>query len=222
MTIETFEVEGFIPALHAMRNPMDSWLKSDSKMIEPEDFLTSDIDYIIGPRDMELSQKLQKAGPEHAKHLRMIQVWADIDAPRYWWNEFDTYRNGVEKLSCSTMHTITKKSFTAESFEHDDNEMGLTAAKLNANEMNTWREIYMHAAEDPEEQKEIWRMMIQNLPQSFLQRRTVMMSYAALRNIVRQRAGHKLKEWAKFIDWVHTLPYADQLIFDKPGDSNAV
>lgn len=210
MKIETLEVAGIAPALKAMRNPLDSWAKSDSCYSEDTD------EYEIGPLDMDLSERLQKAGPEHAKHLRMIQVWADISAPRYWWQEADTYRSGVEKLSCSTMHTITKKEFTIDDFEHDDNYMSTLSAGLNASEMENWREMWLSLSDDPEKQKEVWRTLIQNLPQSYIQKRTVMMSYAALRNIVRQRKGHKLKEWKQFIDWAYTLPYAPKLIFDKP------
>jgi len=210
MKIETLEVAGLAPALKAMRNPLDSWAKSDSGYSEDTD------EYEIGPLDMDLSERLQKAGPEHAKHLRMIQVWADISAPRYWWQEADTYRSGVEKLSCSTMHTITKKKFTPDDFEHDDNYMSTLSAGLNASEMENWREMWLSLSDDLEKQKEVWRTLIQNLPQSYIQKRTVMMSYAALRNIVRQRKGHKLKEWKQFIDWAYTLPYAPKLIFDKP------
>lgn len=210
MKIETLEVAGIAPALKAMRNPLDSWAKSDSGYSEDT------TEYEIGPLDMGLSERLQKAGPEHAKHLRMIQVWADISAPRYWFVEYDTYRAGVEKLSCSTMHTITKKEFTIDDFEHDDNYMSTLSAGLNASEMENWREMWLSLSDDPEKQKEVWRTLIQNLPQSYIQKRTVMMSYAALRNIVRQRKGHKLKEWKQFIDWAYTLPYAPKLIFDKP------
>ncbi len=210
MKLTTLSCAGFYEAIHAMRNPMDSWDRSDSG------YVGESHDYCIGSDDMNLSQRLQKAGPEHAKHLRMIQVWADIEAPRYWWTEFDTYRNGVEKLSCSTMHTITKKKFTPDDFEHDNNHISSKAAELNAAEMNSWRDSWIDQKDDPEMQKETWRSLIQNLPQSYIQRRTVMISYAALRNIVRQRTGHKLKEWAQFIDWVNTLPYARELIFDKP------
>ena len=210
MKIETLEVAGFAPAMKAMRNPLDSWARSDSGLHEDSG------EYWIGPQDMSLSERLQKAGPEHAKHLRLIQVWADIKAPRYWWTEFDTYRAGVEKLSCSTMHTITKKEFSIDDFEHDDNPLSSGSAELNASELNSWRDMWLESTGYPDHQKDVWRTLIQNLPQSYIQGRTVMMSYAALRNIVRQRAGHKLKEWQQFIDWVYTLPYARELIFDKP------
>ena len=149
----------------------------------------------------------------------MIMVWVDITAPRYWWIEADTYRNGVEKVSCSTMHKLTSREITLEDFEHDPNAYSDNAARACVAYVEEMRTAYL-AAEDPEQKKEIWRTLIQNLPQSYLQKRTVMLSYAALRNIVRQRAGHKLKEWHQFIDWVHTLPYADDLIFDKEEVTN--
>lgn len=214
MDIKTLMVEGFEPAIHAMRNPMDSWSKSDSRWAE---YCVGDVGYgprfEVGQKDMELSVKLQKAGPEHCKHLRMIIVWADIKAPRYWWNEFDTYRNGVEKVSCSTMHKLMARPLTKEDFENDclnDNFLDDIIKDLNGS-MEAWR-----LCKDEDHKKEIWRGIIQALPQSYLQQRTVMMSYAALRNIVRQREGHKLKEWNKFIDWVHELPES-WMIFDDVG-----
>ena len=214
MTIQTLLTAGVEQAIHAMRNPMDSWDYSDSDWEEGVVSLYPDFaKYIVGPKDKDLSERLQKAGPEHAKHLRMIMVWADIVAPRYWWTEFDTYRAGVEKLSCSTMHTITKRAFDTSDFQQDDTELSQNAAILNATMMDMWREMYLDAKDDPAKQKEIWRCLIQNLPQSYLQRRTVMMSYAALRNIVKQRKGHKLDEWKYFIDWARTLPDS-WMIFD--------
>ena len=147
-------------------------------------------------------------------------VWVDITAPRYWWVEADTYRNGVEKISCSTMHKLTSREITIDDFEYDDNDGSRKAAQSSAVFVEMLRQDYL-STDDPDEKKEAWRTLIQNLPQSYLQKRTVMFSYAALRNIVRQRANHKLNEWHKFIDWVHTLPYADELIFDKEESSNA-
>ena len=211
MNIKTLMIEGFEAAIHAMRNPMDSWDKSDSRLAE---YAVGDMSYgpiyEIGPKDTELSMKLQKAGPEHCKHLRMVIVWADIKAPRYWWTEFDTYRNGVEKVSCSTMHKLMARPLETTDFEHDSvNEHYLeeTIKDLNGS-IESW-----HLCKNEEHKKEIWRGIIQALPQSYLQQRTVMMSYAALRNIVRQRQGHKLKEWHEFIDWAHDLPKS-WMIFD--------
>lgn len=192
MKIQTLEVSGFHPALHGMRNPMDSWSKSDSFADE------------IGEADKDLSMRLQKAGPEHCKHLRMIMVWADITAPRYWWMEFDTYRAGVEKVSCSTMHKLMSREVTIDDFEHDElYEETFTKEIVDA--INHCVRAYKIEA-DPEVKKHIFRSAVQFLPQSYLQKRTVMMSYAALRNIYRQRKGHKLPEWQAFRDWVESLP----------------
>lgn len=197
MKITTLDTAGFAPAIRAMRNPMDSWSKSDSKQIQSLDF------YNIGDADKNLSLKLQKAGPEHCKHLRMIVVWADIEAPRYWWNEFDTYRTGVEKVSCSTMHRLMARPLTGDDFEIDDRAS--IGPRVTIEYLNNLMKEYKNE-EDPDEKKAIWRHIIQNLPQSYIQKRTVMMSYAALRSIYRQREGHKLIEWQTFREWVETLP----------------
>lgn len=190
MEIKTLQVDGFGPAIHAMRNPMDSWEKSDS------------VKGRVGEKDKELSIRLQKAGPEHSKHLRLIVCWASVLAPRYFWAEFDTYRFGVEKVSCSTMHRLMARPLTMDDFENDC-QPSLTARVVE--DLNKCMVLYKQA-EDPDAKKMIWRGIIQALPQSYLQRRTVMMSYAALRNIYRQREGHKLKEWQQFREWAETLP----------------
>lgn len=216
MNIETLEVSGFRPALRAMRNPMDSWDKSDTSFAVGS-FRTVDgckvntctdqaQDMCVGKADKDLSLRLQKAGPEHCKHLRMIMVWADITAPRYWWTEFDTYRNGVEKVSCSTMHKLTARPLTMDDFEHDSllDEVLEKFIELANNSIKISKGLLTNASD--EHKKEVWRGLIQGLPQSYLQKRTVMISYAALRNIYRQREGHKLKEWQQFREWVESLP----------------
>ena len=197
MKIQLLDYAGILPAMTAMRNPMNSWIKNDTQV----DFKAMRIK--VGSADKALSEKLQKAGPEHAKHLRMIIVWADISAPRYWWMEFDTYRYGVEKVSCSTMHRLMSRELTTDDFETD--------AKHSYALLSTVHEINMrignyHSEEDPDAKKAIWREIIQILPQSYIQKRTVMMSYAALRNIYRQRECHKLKEWQEFREWCESLP----------------
>lgn len=200
MIIETLEVAGFRPAIKAMRNPMDSWLKSDSEWSVPQSISGR---LQIGEKDRELSARLQKAGPEHCKHLRMIVVWADISAPRYWWTEADTYRHGVEKVSCSTMHRLMARELGIADFECDAAnlfELADTVEYLNG-EIESYR-----TEADPEIKKDIWRGIIQALPQSYIQKRTVMFSYAALRTIYRQREGHKLVEWQQFREWIETLP----------------
>lgn len=185
-------MSGFIPALIAMRAPMNSWDRGDSS---PPDS--------VGEKDKELSLKLQHAGPEHCKHLRMIQVWAEIAAPREWLIQMDTYRYGVEKVSCSTMHKLTARPLTEDDFEHD--AMNEKYFRYMLDSINGSMTAYQLET-DPERKKEIWRGIIEALPQSYIQKRYYMFSYAALRNIVRQREGHKLKEWETFIDWCRTLP----------------
>lgn len=201
MIIETKDVQGFEAAIKGMRNPLNSWKYSDSKWLYHDD--DSKLLYEIGKNDKDLSIRLQKAGPEHCKHLRMIYVWADITAPRYWWNEADTYRFGVDKVSCSTMHKLMSRKLIEDDFEVDNKES--KGFKVILQYMNDLMDEYLDE-EDMDEQKAIWRHIIQMLPQSYLQKRTVCMSYAALRNIIRQRSGHKLKEWQVFIDWARTLP----------------
>lgn len=201
MEIKILEVAGIASAIKAMRNPMDSWGKSDSVIGK------------VGKADKELSMKLAKAGTEHCKHLRMVMVWADITAPRYWWMEFDTYRIGVEKVSCSTMHRLMARHIEVDDFEHDcilrDDMLSLLF------NLNRTMDLYK-AQIDEAEKKKLWREIIQNLPQSYLQKRTVMMSYAALRGMYRQRKGHKLQEWQKFREWVETLPESWMITDEEP------
>ena len=193
MKIETLETAGILPAIRAMRNPLNSWDKSDSEGFP----------LMVGEADKALSMKLAAAGDEHAKHLRMIMVWADITAPREWFIQLDTYRIGVEKVSCSTMHTLMKRHLTDDDFECDcipEPYMDRMLQSINAG-MDLWR-----MTTDVEEKKKVWRGIIEMLPQSFLQKRTYMFSYAALRNIYLQRKGHKLKEWEAFREWCRSLP----------------
>ena len=199
MKIETLEVCGIKSALHAMRNPMDSWAKSDTVV----EYRASGTVVYVGSTDRDLSLRLQKAGPEHCKHLRMIMAYADITAPRYWWTEFDTYRNGVEKVSCSTMHKLMARPLTLDDFEHDAPTSVWFEGLINY--LNSLMEDYKEEKDHVLKQL-TWKKIIQTLPQSYIQKRTVMMSYAALRNIYRQREGHKLSEWHVFRDWVESLP----------------
>lgn len=186
MIIMTMNVNGFQDAMLAMRNPYKSWENGDTDGRN------------VGKRDMELSKKLASAGPEHAKHLRMITCTAQIIAPRFWWQQMDTYRIGVEKVSTSTMHTIMKESLRQEDFSDPllpgvlDMLNGLIAQYGNE--------------PDKDVKAKLFRKVVANLPQSYMQERTVMFSYAALRNIYRQRKGHKLEEWAIFLKFVENLP----------------
>lgn len=190
---------------------MQSWSKSDSVWeLEKEGNLVKE-NFVMGEKDKELSLKLQKAGPEHCKHVRMVQVWAEINAPREWLIQLDTYRIGVEKVSTSTMHTLMKRPLTIEDFEHDC--INDDYLKYVLDSINTSMEAYRYE-QDPVYKEQIWRSIIEALPQSYIQKRIYMFSYGALRNIVRQRKGHKLREWETFIDWAKTLPYS-WMIFDE-------
>ena len=201
MKVETLRVAGIEEAVHAMRNPMNSWGKNDTKDN-------------VGPNDRTLSERLQKAGPEHCKHLRMINVWADIEAPRFWEIELDTYRIGVEKVSCSTMHKLLSRHLELSDFVYSSNNTMVVDTLIDTiDAINSMMDLYK-SIDNEEKKKFIWRGIIELLPQSYIQKRTYMFSYAALRNIVRQRKGHKLYEWKQFIDWVHTLPES-WMIFDE-------
>lgn len=198
--LKTLEVDGIGPAIHAMRNPFDSWSMSDTRQ------------GLVGEKDRELSERLSKAGTEHCKHLRLCLAWVEIWAPLYWWKEFDTYRAGVEKLSCSTMHTITKKEFSLDDFSCEHLEKcALNSLKSTIKTLNGYRDYYLEE-QDPEKKKGHWWQIIQLLPSSYNQRRTVMLSYAALRQICKQRDGHKLDEWRDFIGWAAGLPESWMII----------
>ncbi len=214
INIETKKVEGPEPAITAMRNPFDSWGLSDSTpscepwIDEDEDENGESVfrempgaDFVLGEEDRKLSRFLSRLGPSHCKHLRQIQVWADITAPLYWWKEFDTYRFGCEKISCSTMHTIHKYEFTPELFACDCCEKQITELCKILNEL---RSAFLTT-----KNRTFWRAMIQLLPESFLQKRSVMMSYEALRNMYINRKGHRLTEWHRFREWVESLPYSE-------------
>lgn len=204
MKIQTLETAGIPSALHAMRNPMDSWSKTDSAFTSCAYIDSLNKKFIVGETDKDLSMRLQKAGPEHCKHLRMIMVWADITAPLYWWKQFDCYRAGVEKVSCSTMHKLMSREVTIDDFEHDELIEHIFENRI-LEPINMAIRTYSKE-KNPETKAQIFRGVVQYLPESYLQKRTVMMSYAALRNIYRQRKGHKLPEWQAFRDWVESLP----------------
>ena len=200
--IENVVVVGFEQAFRGMRNPMNSWDKSDSEFKYDEN---DDLYFDLGDKDIELAKKLNKGGSVHAKYRRMIVVYCDIVAPLYWWKEFDTYRMGVEKNSCSTMHKIHSKEFTLDDFSHEHLE-GLSIAflQITVDQMNACRELFIKT-----KGKHYWRQMIQLLPSSYNQRRTVMMSYEALANMYKWRKDHKLDEWREFCNWVEKLPYSE-------------
>lgn len=215
---ENTEVMGWEAAIRGMRNPMNSWEKSDSGWspdwpIDNYIFIDADIDsYLelaIGPNDQKLMTALRNAGTDHRKFMRMITVYADIIAPLYWWKEFDTYKVGTVANSCSTMHKIAEKEFTLEDFssEHLENSW-LVHLKETIKLLNEARDAYHWCNTDAK--KEWWWQMIQLLPSSYNQKRTVMLNYEVLANIYKSRNNHKLDEWSVgFMDWIKSLPYSE-------------
>ena len=205
--IENIEVIGWEHAIRGMRNPMNSWDRSDSEF--HKDWIEEDLR--VGPNDYKLMKQLANGGPIHAKYRRMITVYCDILAPLYWWKEFDTYKVGTVANSCSTMHKIAAKEFTLEDFncEHLFNEpeneyFGRNAFSSLIDELNKARNLYLETKD-----KKYWWQMIQLLPSSYNQRRTVMLNYEVLANIYRYRKDHKLDEWRDFCQWITTLPYSE-------------
>lgn len=257
LKIENTKVYGFEEAIRGMRNPLNSWQKSDSwfssfggqnyhkitgeccDMFDLFDLDELIQDHILGPNDKDLMRRLASAGKDHAKYRRMIVVYADLIAPLYWWKEYDTYKVGTVANSCSTMHKIQAKEFTLEDFSHEhllsaddidrdpdsgaipdamklDNIPTLAAVLVDGSEayytpygflamtcdvLNHFRELYLETKD-----KRYWWQMIQLLPSSYNQRRTVMLNYEVLANIYQARKAHKLDEWHTFCDWVEGLP----------------
>lgn len=188
-------VVGLDVAMHAMRNPMDSWSLGDTTKADDK---TS-----VGIMDMALSSRLIQAGPSHRKHLRFIIAYAEIIAPRYWWMEFNTHRAGMEMLSCSTMHTLTRRNLAESDFSRPVPFWLLE----HLNHLISWYKKEL----DPDVKQNVWRELINTLPQGYMQRRTVMMSYECLRNMYALRKDHKLQEWRDFCEWVETLPYSGMI-----------
>ncbi len=208
-------VYGFEEAIRAMRNPLESWEKSDSgDVLLNEDDVSfgyvPNTEYQIGKNDLKLMQSLVKAGSDHRKFLRQIAVWVDITAPRFWFTEFDTYKIGTTANSTSTMHTIHKKEFTIDDFElssETTEECDYLIAEI-LERLNFLRLWYLDKKD-----KRYWRAMIELLPQSYKNTRTVSLNYEVILNMYHQRKNHKLTEWSKdFVEWVQTLPYAEELI----------
>jgi len=224
MKFENTEVFNFEGALRGMRNPKDSWNKSDSGVCKIQvcsntcpyslkcDFTKG---FIIGENDMKLAQSLIKAGKEHRKFLRQIFICVDITAPRYWWSEFDTYAIGVTKNSCSTMHKLNAYPITIDMFEIDD---GLNAIDETFDDESLYSLINtlekLRSKYNETKDFKYIRAMKQRLPESFLQKRTVTMNYENIYEFARQRSPHRLSEWFKdTIDWIKTLPYTEDLLF---------
>ena len=216
--IEHWETYGWRAAIRGMRNPKNSWEKSDSQFdrevknyFDEDDVPCIDISqFLIGPNDLELMVKLCNAGTDHGKFMRMITVTADITAPLYWWKEYDTYKVGTVANSCSTMHKIADKEFTLDDFSHEQMHDAFRAdlqrlVKL----LNIARKKFLETGD-----KRFWWDMIQLLPSSYNQRRTVQLNYAVLRNMYHARKGHKLDEWRNFCAWMETLPYSRLITWD--------
>lgn len=227
--IENTDVMGWEAAIRGMRNPMNSWEKSDSGVCATHgpahcadcvytDCHADDVEigtkYILGSNDLDLMTRLRNAGTDHRKFMRMITVYVDITAPLYWWKEFDTYKVGTVANSCSTMHKIVAKKFTLEDFSHehllgpDDLNWGdtvpLVTLECVISALNVYRQKYLETQD-----KTYWWQMIQLLPSSYNQRRTVMLNYEVLANIYKSRCNHKLDEWRELCTWIEGLPYSE-------------
>lgn len=229
MQFEKTDVWGFEHAIRGMRNPLESWDKSDSKyksFIDPlgghmDSFYTK---FVIGKKDLELMQKLIRAGSEHRKFMRQIMVSVDITAPLYWWKEFDTYKVGTVANSTSTMHKLASTPITKDCFEMGDFEQvtfsrDCVGVDIMLSTQNSWngiladlealRQKYLETKD-----KRYWKELIRLLPESWLQTRTITMNYENVLNMINHRSHHKLTEWSvDFICWARTLPYAQELLF---------
>lgn len=251
LKIESTEVMGWEAAIRGMRNPMNSWEKSDSRFGcgNGNEYFCDNCSssfhctslkktYNIGPNDLDLMTRLRNAGTDHRKFMRMITVYLDITAPLYWWKEFDTYKVGTVTNSCSTMHKIADKEFTLADFscEHLDREpyhhnwiesvivdeditsphkvwmTPFDVLRCTIEMLNAYRENYLETKD-----KQDWWQMIQLLPSSYNQRRTVMLNYEVLANIYKSRRNHKLDEWHTFCDWIESLPYSELITGEKKG-----
>ena len=227
----TPSAEQWRAAIMGARNPMNSWQKSDSA--ECRDFHCSEVrcpfdfngdgncydgikpdDFIIGPNDLSLLKRLCSAGTDHRKFMRMLPVMVTITAPLYWWKEFSTYKVGTVANSCSTMHKIAAKEFTLEDFSHEHlKEGGLYILNSTIDMLNKYRLDYLNPeAETLGVKKDYWWQMIQLLPSSYNQKRTVMCNYETLTNIYKSRKNHKLDCWLSFCSWIKKLPYSELII----------
>lgn len=237
--IENVEVFGWEAAIRGMRNPFNSWNNSDSHYCcgpdwthegngcERCEYHKGDVcgcntitkNMVLGENDLKRMKSLIKAGSDHSKFMRMINVTVDITAPLYWWKEFDTYKVGTVRNSCSTMHKVTDKEFTLDDFSHEylipEAVEFLEEIILNLNDMRMLHNEYdKYTDRNPKikGKKHCWQHIIQLLPSSYNQKATVQLNYAVLRNMYHSRKNHKLDEWIEFCNWIETLPYAKELI----------
>lgn len=212
--VENVETYGWEVAIRGMRNPLNSWNKSDSEWIGFENWDCGHgvpdgmgNAFVIGRHDIDLMKRLYKGGTEHRKYLRMITVTMDITAPLYWWKEFDTYKVGTVCNSCSTMHKIHAKEFVLDDFSHE--QLDYTSKcmlKDIISVLNKNRELFINA-----KNKQQWWNMIQLLPTSYNQRRTIQMNYENVMSMIKQRENHKLDEWRQFVDLLKELPYVEEI-----------
>ena len=233
---ENLDIVGWEAAIRGMRNPMNSWENSDSGYCggrgkrcdtcpyNPGDYepcyfaqKCKDTLYVVGQKDLDLMKRLRSAGTDHRKFMRMITVYVDITAPLYWWKEFDTYKVGTVANSCSTMHTIAAKEFELEDFSCEYLRVAAKNVLLKTIEaLNAEREAFIgEGLTYLKGDKECWYSMIQLLPSSYNQRRTVMLNYEVLANIYKARKDHKLDEWVGFCKWIETLPYSELITVEK-------
>ena len=215
LKIENTETYGWEAAIRGMRNPKNSWDKSDSEWKYYGGDCYNGV-FVIGKNDLDLMMRLRNAGTDHRKYLRMITVYCDITAPLYWWKEYDTYKVATVANSCSTMHKIHAKEFTIDDFSHEHLYSDCLLEDI-INELNVYRDIYNNYDKQTDEykaefsKKDIWWQMIQLLPSSYNQKRTVELNYEVLANMYKSRKNHKLDEWHTLCDWIESLPYS-QLI----------
>lgn len=215
LKIENTVVTGWEAAIRGMRNPKNSWARSDSKLVPIDtEFRPGHFKFEIGSNDLDLMTRLRNAGTDHRKFMRMITVYLDITAPLYWWKEFDTYKVGTVANSCSTMHKIAAKEFTLDDFSHE-HLFDTCLLERVMDQLNIYRDIYNDYDEQTEiykaefSKKDIWWQMIQLLPTSYNQKRTVLLNYEVLANIYKSRRNHKLDEWHTFCEWIESLPYSE-------------
>lgn len=212
--IENVDVSGWEAAIRGMRNPMNSWEKSDSNWVAPRTINFLPICYVVGSKDLDLMARLRKAGTDHRKFLRMINVTMDITAPTYWWAEFDTYKVGTVRNSCSFMHKGTSRPFYVSDFsccagDIENTEQVATTWQIVVNTLNELREKYLETKD-----KTIFQEIRNLLPSGYMQRSTVQLNYEVLLNMYKSRKNHRLQEWRDFCGWAETLPYFNEICLE--------
>lgn len=209
LKIENVEIAGWRPTIRGMRNPKNSWDRIDSEFLEMSGNYDAPISLLenVGPNDHKLMMNLAKGGPVHAKYRRMITVWFDVTAPMFWWKEFDTYKVGTVRNSCSTMHKIHVKPFTLDDFSHegcDEVPQAIALLRVLVDTLETLRVAFNETQE-----KKYWRALIELLPSNYNMKATICTNYEVLGHIRFDRKGHKVDEWHTFCDWVESLPYSE-------------